>query len=404
MCVWWWLCVCVCEREASAAARHAEIWRAIRATVARQARPPPQFDWTPSHKTPEEVIGRGVGVRSWLGNAWADFFATVALHEVTLSPNFGKGLQGRIAEAVSRASFVAGAGKKVLSSGKWSATEEEPRAPKPPPKGPSLSLGAHDLAPELGGFRCRKCNRAAHTEETIRGLWSRPCRPSHVSRARARALFAKSCTQELPEVSPASQAGKPAFSLGLVAAAACAASGWRGDHPAAEGPAEAQGREREGSRSPRRGLSQALEASSEAESAHMEVGGVPSGAERGRSEERRSALVARLLAAAMGAPASCEEQEDEELGGDARLPRREGEGGGGDRAGRSRERTDPPPPPPPPLAAPGAALAGAALQLQGKDARGEEGMEQEGDGHVLTLRPPFTLCVRCGAYAMKQGR
>ena len=32
-----------CEREASAAARHAEIWRAIRATVARQARPHPSL-------------------------------------------------------------------------------------------------------------------------------------------------------------------------------------------------------------------------------------------------------------------------------------------------------------------------------------------------------------------------
>ena len=71
-----------------------------------------------------------------MGNAWADFFATIALHEVTLSPNFGKNLEGRIAEAVSRASFVAWAGKKVLSSGKWSATEEEPRAPQASPEGP----------------------------------------------------------------------------------------------------------------------------------------------------------------------------------------------------------------------------------------------------------------------------
>ena len=74
-----------------------------------------------------------------MGNAWADFFATIALHEVTLSPNFGKSLEGRIADAVSRASFVAWAGKKVLSSGKWSATEEEPRAPQASPEGP-LSL------------------------------------------------------------------------------------------------------------------------------------------------------------------------------------------------------------------------------------------------------------------------
>ena len=129
----------LCEREAAATARHAEIWRAIRATVAQHARSPPQLVWTPSHKTPEEVISRGVGARSWVGNAWADFFATVALHEVTLSPNFGKSLQGRIAEAVGRASFVAWAGRKVLSSGKWSATDEEPRAPKPPPEAsPSL--------------------------------------------------------------------------------------------------------------------------------------------------------------------------------------------------------------------------------------------------------------------------
>ena len=346
-----------------------------------------------------------MGVRSWLGNAWADFFATVALHEITLSPNFGKGLEGRIAEAVSRASFVAWAGKKVLSSGKWSATEEEPRAPKPPPKGPSLSLGAHDLAPEPGGYRCRQCNRAAHAEETIRGLWSRVCRPSQVSRARAKALFARSCSQELPEVSPASQSGQPAFALGLAAFAACAASVRRGDNPAAVGPAEAQGREREDSRSPRRGQSQAWEENSDAEPAPKEVGGGPSGAERGSSEERRSALVARLIAAATGAPASCEQQEDEERGGDAREPRREGVGGGGDRARRPRERADPPPTPPPLSAAPDAALAGsAALQLQGQDARGEEGKEQEGDGHVLTLRPPFTLCARCGAYAMKQGR
>eukprot|EP00959_Pyramimonas_sp_CCMP1952_P028924 606815-Pyramimonas_sp.AAC.1 len=45
---------------------------------------------------------------AWLGNEWADFFATVALHVVTLSPNFGKGLELRLAEAVNRARFGLG--------------------------------------------------------------------------------------------------------------------------------------------------------------------------------------------------------------------------------------------------------------------------------------------------------
>eukprot|EP00959_Pyramimonas_sp_CCMP1952_P078697 1645043-Pyramimonas_sp.AAC.1 len=74
-------------------ARHAEIWRAIRGVVERQARPPPRFAWAPSHKTLEAAMEMGVGVHAWLGNAWAAFFASVALHVVCHSPSFHKTLE-----------------------------------------------------------------------------------------------------------------------------------------------------------------------------------------------------------------------------------------------------------------------------------------------------------------------
>jgi hypothetical protein len=91
-----------CERGAMGPARHAEIWRALRGVVERQARPPPSFAWTPSHKTLEAGDGGG-GVHAWLGNAWADFFASVALHVVCHSPSFHKALEIRLSEAIANA-------------------------------------------------------------------------------------------------------------------------------------------------------------------------------------------------------------------------------------------------------------------------------------------------------------
>eukprot|EP00959_Pyramimonas_sp_CCMP1952_P110433 2310185-Pyramimonas_sp.AAC.1 len=45
----------------------------------------------------------GWGVHAWLGNAWADFVASVALHVVWHSPSFHKALEIRLSEAIANA-------------------------------------------------------------------------------------------------------------------------------------------------------------------------------------------------------------------------------------------------------------------------------------------------------------
>ena len=54
----WWS-----PADASATARHAALWRSLRATVARQCREPPRFGWIPSRKSLDQALELGLGLQ-----------------------------------------------------------------------------------------------------------------------------------------------------------------------------------------------------------------------------------------------------------------------------------------------------------------------------------------------------
>ena len=79
--------------DAEARGRHARIWRDIRQAVdQRPTGAPPDFRWVPSHLSAEEAMERGVPLIDWVGNAWADWFAALAVERIRLPHCFSRGL------------------------------------------------------------------------------------------------------------------------------------------------------------------------------------------------------------------------------------------------------------------------------------------------------------------------
>ena len=116
--------------DASSSARHAALWRALRATVAKQGRRPPSFGWIPSHKAVDQAFELGFDIQDWVGNCWADLFASVALDLASPARGLARSIKFRMEEACQNARFLGWASARVAGSGVWDPREPDPRRPK----------------------------------------------------------------------------------------------------------------------------------------------------------------------------------------------------------------------------------------------------------------------------------
>ncbi|CAK0840937.1 unnamed protein product, partial [Prorocentrum cordatum] len=105
-------------RDASSRGTHARLWRRLRSAIAWRAdAAAPDFRWAPSHLTAEEALHRGVPLIDWIGNAWADWFASAAMWQVRLAPGLARNLELRLQHVLSVVEFHAWASVQVYSSG-----------------------------------------------------------------------------------------------------------------------------------------------------------------------------------------------------------------------------------------------------------------------------------------------
>ena len=126
-------------RDASSRGTHARLWRRLRCAIERRAEAAAlAFRWVPSPLTAEEALHRGVPLIDWIGNAWADWFASVAMWQVRLAPRLARNLELRLQHVLSVVEFHVWASVQISASGLWDSNEAA--MPKPPLAPPKLTI------------------------------------------------------------------------------------------------------------------------------------------------------------------------------------------------------------------------------------------------------------------------
>ena len=70
-------------------------------------------------------MARGVRVTDWLGNQWADCFAKMGANLIKVDDHIVKETKMKLAEAISRAKFVAWTSLHVSITKKWDDLDEQ---------------------------------------------------------------------------------------------------------------------------------------------------------------------------------------------------------------------------------------------------------------------------------------
>ena len=179
------------EADAAAGGTHADLWRKMRNAVAarpQHCRRPPAFTWVPSHKTPEEAAECDLDGMHWIGNFWADVFATLAITEHQPPDSYGRNLELLFAAALQTARFGAWAASRVAQVGAWDPPPDEPRAPRRQRAGPQLHIIQHEyvaVGSSSDGVMCLRCGRLAHTAHARRRLDATACDATRLGCLRA---------------------------------------------------------------------------------------------------------------------------------------------------------------------------------------------------------------------------
>ena len=159
------------ERHEGPKARHAALWRSIRAVHSTKSSTPPTFRWVPSHMGVHDLANKGINAMDWQGNRWADFFAKEGARQVRMPGSELRDLQMHIDEAMSRAKYLGWVAARVVASGRWEAVDENGKKERLPPTNrlPAVATAMvveHALTPcgaNGEDLLCVRCHRRAYT-------------------------------------------------------------------------------------------------------------------------------------------------------------------------------------------------------------------------------------------------